>query len=262
MRIWQEASYYPPPGWEKTFANAIPGLTQICNRIESDGFETTPPDDLVFRPYRLQPDPAKIKVWIIGMDPYPQRGQANGIPFSCDQKQPSCKNIFKELVRTDPNFVEPNHGRFEPWFDQGVFMTNLAPTTVVGKSGAHTKSYTELLKVTAEALLNCNRHIIIVLMGNDAKIAKKIIGTDKGHYIEVPHPSPLNTTRPFVGSNCFLKIDAALRIYDKEPVDWSLPYDWTAELEEQYAAPSPLLGITEPLEGFVENEEDFGQPIY
>ncbi|XGW18749.1 hypothetical protein V3C99_002949 [Haemonchus contortus] len=182
-----------------------------------------PPRDEIFSAFNLTPL-NKIRVVIIGQDPYHGVGQAHGLSFSVKKgvpPPPSLKNIYKELSADIPGFVVPDHGFLEKWALQGVFMLNATLTVESGKANSHEKigwqKFTD--KVISLISLN-NTGVVFLLWGGFARKKKSLIDSKKHAVIETAHPSPLSANKWF-GCRCFSKTNAELSRMGKPIIDWN-----------------------------------------
>jgi len=182
---------------------------------------------LVMRAF--EEDPNKIKVVLVGQDPYPTRGDAIGLAFAMEQgrKMPrSLVNIANEL-KTDLPEVEVNIASpdLSSWTNQGVLLLNTSLTTRVGETGAHSKLGWEEFTYGALLELSKRNKLVLILWGKPAiALGRKLSESSKQgqlHLIESVHPSPLSAYRGFFGSKPFSKANAALLSMGLEPIDWS-----------------------------------------
>lgn len=164
----------------------------------------------------------KVKVVILGQDPYHEPGQAHGLSFSVKKGiliPPSLRNIYKEL-HDDIGFQIPSHGYLEHWAKQGVLLLNTVLTVQQHNAGSHRGKGWEMLTDEIIRLLNNRQEpMVFILWGANAR-SKKALITNKNHLIlEAPHPSPLSAHRGFFGGKYFSRANAFLR----EPIDWQIP---------------------------------------
>lgn len=168
----------------------------------------------------------KVKVVIIGQDPYHGPGQAHGLSFSVREGvrfPPSLLNIFKEL-KADLGIEMPKSGDLTHWAEQGVLLLNAVLTVENGKAAAHQGRGWELFTDQVIQTLNQNReHIVYLLWGSYAQKKAAFVDRSKNLVLESPHPSPLSAHRGFFGSKPFSKINAYLRQHGIKEIDWSLP---------------------------------------
>lgn len=167
----------------------------------------------------------KVKVVIIGQDPYHGENEAEGLSFSVKKgiaKPPSLINIFTEL-RDDLGYKIPNNGSLEPWAKEGVLLLNSTLTVVKDTPKSHSNKGWEIF--TDEVIKIINKKttpVVFVLWGSDARSKKSLI-TNKIHYIiESPHPSPLSAYRGFFGSKPFSKANNFLIKNNIQPVNWEI----------------------------------------
>lgn len=208
-----------------------PELDAIIQKIQSESDITPEPED-IFNFAKWTPI-NKIKVVIIGQDPYPTRGDAHGLSFSSDAKNipNSLRTIYKCLINYNLLKRMPKISNLTGWAYQGVLLLNKSLSTVVGESNAHKKiwkNYTNnIVKQICKYADNHNRKYIWMLWGNDAKEVAADI--DKNHYVmEYTHPSPLADSRlseemKFVNCNHFKAANDILKADKISPIDWN-PY--------------------------------------
>lgn len=167
----------------------------------------------------------KVKVVIIGQDPYHGPDQAHGMCFSVKKgikPPPSLKNIYKELAE-DIDFKIPDHGFLEPWAKQGVLLLNSVLTVEDGKAGSHQKKGWEEFTDSVIKILNDKKeNLIFILWGAPAQKKAKVVDETKHFILKSPHPSPLAAYRGFFGSKPFSKTNKLLQSIGSKPIDWSL----------------------------------------
>lgn len=167
----------------------------------------------------------KVKVVILGQDPYHGPNQAHGLSFSVKPEvkiPPSLKNIYKELHH-DLGCPIPNHGYLQSWAKQGVLMLNTVLTVQAGKANSHRGMGWETF--TNEVIRTLNQReepIIFVLWGNPAQKKRALIDEEKHGIILSTHPSPLSAHRGFLGSRPFSKINALLENSGQSPIHWCI----------------------------------------
>lgn len=181
------------------------------------------PEDC-FSAFKLTPF-NKVKVVILGQDPYHGPNQAHGLCFSVKpgvKIPPSLVNIYKEL-KSDLGINPPANGYLEGWARQGVLLLNSTLTVESGMAGSHQKKGWEQFTDRAIELLNEEReHLVFVLWGAYAQKKGSFIDTKKHLVIKSPHPSPLSSHRGFFGSRPFSKINRYLKSKGISPIDWEL----------------------------------------
>lgn len=168
----------------------------------------------------------KVKVVILGQDPYHGPGQAHGLCFSVQpgvRPPPSLVNIYKEM-KADLNIDAPNHGFLVPWAQQGVLLLNSVLTVECHKPASHQNRGWEKFTDQIIRRLNDEREgIAFLLWGSYAQKKGAFIDRKRHLVIESPHPSPLSAHRGFFGSRPFSKINAYLEGQGQSPIDWRLP---------------------------------------
>ncbi|MBT2600874.1 MULTISPECIES: uracil-DNA glycosylase [unclassified Oceanobacillus] len=168
----------------------------------------------------------KVKVVILGQDPYHGPNQAHGLSFSVQPGitiPPSLKNIFKELTH-EFGISMPNHGHLTYWAKQGVLLLNNVLTVREGKAHSHRGQGWELFTDKVIQTLNQKEHpVVFLLWGGAAQKKGELIDTNKHIILKAPHPSPLSAYRGFFESNHFSLANQILRKNNVEEIDWSLP---------------------------------------
>jgi uracil-DNA glycosylase len=167
----------------------------------------------------------KVKVVIIGQDPYHTPGHAHGLAFSTlsDKIPPSLKNIFKELDNEGLLSEVPSHGNLQYWADQGVLLLNSILTVEERKPLSHNYIGWKLLTdVTIHRLSNLNRGIIFLLWGNYAQTKEMYIDKSTNYILKTSHPSPFSARFGFFGCNHFIKTNILLEQQGKEPIIWQI----------------------------------------
>ena len=184
-----------------------------------------PPGNEIFAAFNRTPFD-KVKVIIIGQDPYHGLQQANGLCFSVSYgipHPPSLVNIFKEL-ESDLNYPYPKSGDLKPWADQGVLLLNAALTVRKGEANSHSKiGWEQFTDKVIYALSSKKNHLIFLLWGGFAKRKGKIIDRSKHHILESGHPSPLSANKGhWFNNKHFSKTNQLLVMQGKEPINWQL----------------------------------------
>lgn len=167
----------------------------------------------------------KVKVVILGQDPYHNENQSHGLCFSVKpgvKIPPSLVNIYKEL-NTDLGYEIPNHGYLEHWAEQGVLLLNTVLTVRAHEANSHKgKGWETFTDAILEELNSQDRPIVFILWGSPAQQKKKLLNNPMHHILEAPHPSPLSSYRGFFGSKPFSKANELLQAQGVEPVDWCI----------------------------------------
>ena len=191
---------------------------------EKQKYTVYPPGPLIFNAFNKTPFD-KVKVVIIGQDPYHEPGQAHGLCFSVQDGVPHPKsliNIFKEL-HEDVGFVIPKNGNLEKWTEQGVFLLNATLTVRAHEAGSHQNHGWERFTDAAISKLSMLREgLVFLLWGNYAKQKEVLIDTSKHHILTTVHPSPLSASRGFFGCKHFSKTNEILRKLGKTEINWQL----------------------------------------
>ncbi|HPU62683.1 MAG TPA: uracil-DNA glycosylase [Mobilitalea sp.] len=183
-----------------------------------------PKADDIFNAFHLTPL-SKVKVVIIGQDPYHNENQAHGLCFSVKPHvdiPPSLMNIFKEL-RDDLGCYIPNNGCLEKWARQGVLLLNTVLTVRAHSPLSHQGRGWEIFTdAVIRAVNDLDRPVVFILWGKPAQSKKKMLTNSKHLILEAPHPSPLSASRGFFGSRPFSKTNEFLIKNNIEPIDWQI----------------------------------------
>jgi uracil-DNA glycosylase len=184
-----------------------------------------PPEDDVFQALELVPY-ERVKVLILGQDPYHGPGQAHGLAFSVRPgvtPPPSLRNLFKEL-HEEAGCAIPNHGYLVPWAKQGVLLLNAVLTVRAAEPNSHKgKGWEKFTDAVIHAVNHRPHRVVFVLWGGYAARKAELIDRDRHVIVQSAHPSPLSAKRGFFGSRPFSQVNAALEQSGQSPVDWCLP---------------------------------------
>lgn len=206
---------------EKPYMQA---LRHFLKEEKSAGKVIFPPSPLIFNAFNHTPFD-KVRVVIIGQDPYHGDSQAHGLSFSVPKgiaPPPSLVNIFKE-ISSDLNIKMSRNGDLTPWADQGVLLLNATLTVEQAKAGAHQGRGWEAFTDAAIAALNAHREgLVFVLWGSYAQKKGAFIDEKKHLVLKSPHPSPLSAHRGFFGNRQFSTINQYLIQRGQTPIDWQL----------------------------------------
>lgn len=168
----------------------------------------------------------KVKVVILGQDPYHEPHQAHGCSFSVlpgVPVPPSLQNIYKEL-QADLGYPPVHHGYLKHWADQGVLLLNSVLTVRAGQAFSHRgHGWEKLTDAAIKALSDRPQPVVFILWGRAARNKKALIDTSRNIVLESAHPSPLSAHRGFFGSRPFSKTNRALKSMGEQPIDWQLP---------------------------------------
>jgi uracil-DNA glycosylase len=181
-----------------------------------------PPGKLIFNAFNHTPLD-KVKVVIIGQDPYHGPGQANGLCFSVApgvRLPPSLQNIFKER-QSDLDKPIPLNGSLEHWADQGVLLLNATLTVRARTPGSHqNKGWEIFTDAVIRQVAESKEGIVFILWGSYAQKKGEFIDRQKHYVIQSPHPSPFSANRGFFGSRPFSKCNEFLRSKGLQEIDW------------------------------------------
>lgn len=181
------------------------------------------PDD-IFNAFAFTPL-SKVKVVILGQDPYHEPGQAHGLCFSVKPEvaiPPSLVNIYQEL-REDCGCYIPNNGYLKKWADQGVMLLNTVLTVQAHAANSHRNiGWEEFTDAAIRALNEQDRPIVFILWGRPAQSKKAMLNNPQHLILEAPHPSPLSAYRGFFGSRPFSKTNKFLQEHGLDPIDWQI----------------------------------------
>ncbi len=215
-------------GWKEVLKDEFekpyfPALKDFLIKERSQ-YTVYPPGPQIFAAFNQTPF-EKVKVVILGQDPYHGPGQAHGLSFSVPRgiaPPPSLINIFKEL-KTDLDIPFPGHGNLEKWALQGVLLLNATLTVRANNAGSHQKKGWETFTDRAIELLSQKKNkLVFLLWGNYARQKTAIIDSSKHLVLTAVHPSPLSASRGFFGCRHFSRTNDYLLQHEIEPVDWNL----------------------------------------
>jgi len=214
------------PGWAEALAPVAGDIAAMGERLRAEvaqGRGYLPAGERVLRAFQRPLD--RVRVLVVGQDPYPTPGHPIGLSFAVDAHvRPlprSLQNIYREL-QDDLGIQPAPHGDLSAWSDQGVMLLNRVLTVRPGEPASHRGWGWE--KVTEHAirtLVAREAPLVAVLWGNDARGLKPMLGATP--VVESPHPSPLSASRGFFGSRPFSRVDALLEQQGAAPVDWRIP---------------------------------------
>ncbi len=199
---------------------------EILTNYVRNAYQTSvvyPPAGKIFEAFNRTPFD-KVKVVILGQDPYHEPGQAHGLCFSVQpgiQVPPSLVNIYKELGQEYQLDYSQRNGDLSHWADQGVLLLNATLTVQAGMAGSHQGKGWETFTDAAIAAISQHReHVVFLLWGSYARQKGRVIDRTKHLVLEAPHPSPLSVYRGFFGCNHFVKANQYLQQNGLEPIRW------------------------------------------
>jgi uracil-DNA glycosylase len=214
------------PGWKEQLKEEFnkPYFTLLTDFVRSEyaAQKIYPPGNLIFNAFEKCPFD-KVKVVILGQDPYHEAGQAHGLCFSVPDGvsfPPSLRNIFKE-IQNDLGIPIPDSGNLLRWADQGVFLLNATLTVRAQQAGSHQKKGWETFTDKVIYTLSESReHIVFLLWGAYAQRKGEMINSGKHLILNAVHPSPLSAHRGFFGNHQFSKTNEYLLVHGKKPIIW------------------------------------------
>jgi len=197
-------------------------LTEFVRNEYSGNTPIYPPARLIFNAFDHCPFD-KVKVVILGQDPYHGAGQANGLCFSVNkgiQFPPSLMNIFKE-ISSDTGAPIPQDGDLTRWSDQGVLLLNATLTVRAAQAGSHQRrGWEEFTDTAIRQLASLRENIVFILWGSYAQKKGAFIERAKHLVLTSPHPSPLSAYQGFFGNHHFSKANQYLTEHGKAPIIW------------------------------------------
>lgn len=203
-----------------------PYYAQLYRFVKEEYSKTLvfPPADEIFSAFHLTPL-SKVKVVIIGQDPYHNVGQAHGLCFSVRpdvEVPPSLVNIYKEL-QTDCGCRIPNNGYLVKWAEQGVLLLNTVLTVRAHQANSHKgQGWEKFTDAIIQAVNEQDRPIVYLLWGRPAQSKMPMLTNPKHKVLTAPHPSPLSASRGFFGCRHFSQANAFLEENGLAPIDWQI----------------------------------------
>lgn len=217
------------PGWGKVLKSEFEKdyFSQIVLHLKTEkaqGKTIYPPGAYIFNAFNTTPL-EKVKVVILGQDPYHGPGQAHGLCFSVQNgvpPPPSLINIFKEL-QDDIGIPVPAHGNLSAWAQQGVFLLNASLTVRAAEPMSHSKiGWANFTDAVIKKISAAKQHVVFILWGRFAQEKKSLIDETKHCILKAAHPSPLSAHQGFFGCKHFSKTNEYLVSKGIDPVNWSL----------------------------------------
>ena len=215
-------------GWKKILIDEFqsPGFNELKEFLVKETSSQTiyPPGKLIFNAFQHTPFD-KVKVVILGQDPYHGTGQAHGLSFSVPpgiKPPPSLVNIFKEL-QNDLGIPKPANGNLESWADQGVLLLNATLTVRAGEAGSHqNQGWETFTNSVIEKISQQKSKVVFLLWGKFAQAKESLVDGDKHLVLKAAHPSPFSAYKGFLGCGHFSKANNYLEQNGIDPVNWSL----------------------------------------
>jgi uracil-DNA glycosylase len=217
------------PGWKELLKEEFnkPYFEQIALHLKtekSQGKTIYPPGSQIFNAFDITPID-KVKVVILGQDPYHGPRQAHGLCFSVQDgvpPPPSLVNIFKEL-QEDIGIRIPNHGNLTKWAQQGVFLLNASLTVRAAEPMSHAKiGWASFTDTVIKKISDEKEHLVFMLWGKFAQDKRVLVNATKHLVLRAPHPSPLSAHNGFFGCKHFSKANEYLMSKGIDPIDWQL----------------------------------------
>jgi len=213
------------PAWKKALKGEFdkPYWESLTKSVKEQYTNTKvyPPARNIFRSFDLCPFD-KVKVVIVGQDPYHGVSQANGLSFSVNDGvslPPSLQNIYKE-IHNDLGITPSSSGDLSRWASQGVLMLNSVLTVLANKPASHSGLGWEQFTDAVIQSLNANRsHVVYLLWGRYAQAKGEVIDRNKNLVLESAHPSPYSVTN-FFGNHHFSRCNEYLVKHGMSPIDW------------------------------------------
>lgn len=199
-------------------------ITEHLKTEKAQGKTIYPPGPLIFNAFEKTPFD-KVKVVILGQDPYHGPGQAMGLSFSVPDgvpPPPSLINIFKEL-HDDTGVPIPKSGNLEKWALQGVLLLNASLTVRAGEPMSHSRiGWHIFTDCVISKISELKQHVVFLLWGKFAQEKQALINAKKNHILKSAHPSPLSANHGFFGCRHFSKTNHYLMEHKEDPIDWAL----------------------------------------
>ncbi|MFH1121711.1 MAG: uracil-DNA glycosylase [Bacteroidota bacterium] len=216
------------PEWKEALKEEfhMPYFESLRNFLleEKKHYLIYPPGPKIFEAFNRTPF-SKVKVVMLGQDPYHGTGQAHGLCFSVPagvDYPPSLQNILKEL-ESDLGIPFPGSGDLTPWADQGVLLLNATLTVRANQAGSHQgHGWEQFTDSVIRHLSDQQNGLVFMLWGNYARNKKSIIDARRHCILEAPHPSPLSVYRGFFGCRHFSSANQWLEDKGQIPVNWGL----------------------------------------
>ena len=205
-----------------------PYFQQIMQFVDTEraaGKTIYPPEQDVFNAFTFTAFD-KVKVVILGQDPYHGPNQAHGLCFSVQRDlnpPPSLVNIYKELASDISDFTVPQHGFLQSWAEQGVLMLNTVLTVEQAQAHSHAKIGWERFTDAVIQQLSDHCHgVVFILWGSHGQKKGAVIDKQKHYVLSAPHPSPLSAYRGFFGCKHFSQTNDLLRQQNKKTINWQV----------------------------------------
>jgi len=218
------------PGWESVLAQELEkpymqALREFLKEEKARGEQVYPKSSDVFNAFRHTPLD-KVKVVLLGQDPYHGPGQAHGLSFSVQKGvavPPSLRNMYKELATDVPGFQIPAHGDLTSWADQGVLLLNATLTVRAHQAASHQgKGWETFTNHVITELSARKQGLVFLLWGKFAQNKAQLIDSGKHNLLKAAHPSPLSAHNGFFGCRHFSKTNEILLAEGQTDIDWQI----------------------------------------
>jgi uracil-DNA glycosylase len=199
-------------------------LTETLRSEKASGKIIYPPGNLIFNAFNRTPF-EKVKVVLLGQDPYHGPGQAHGLCFSVQagiKTPPSLMNMYKEMRSDLGIVVNTEHGDLTRWADQGVLMLNASLTVRANEPNSHSNiGWADFTDAVIRKLSESQKGLVFLLWGRFAQEKRTLIDGTKHHLLTAAHPSPFSADKGFFGCRHFSKTNEILIREGKDPIDWN-----------------------------------------
>ena len=230
LKSFQPMSISPTidPSWKAVLADEFksPYFLELKNFLleEKARYIVYPPGSSIFEAFNKTPFD-KVKVVLIGQDPYHGQGQAHGLCFSVNEglkPPPSLVNIFKELA-DDLGIPFPKSGNLEPWAKQGVLLLNATVTVRANQAGSHqNKGWEHFTNAVIKIVSTQKKGLVFLLWGKYAQAKEELIDKSKHYILKAAHPSPFSAYNGFFGCKHFSQTNELLRKQGLQEIDWRI----------------------------------------
>ncbi|MFZ9661149.1 MAG: uracil-DNA glycosylase [Chitinophagaceae bacterium] len=218
------------PGWKEILKEEFKKeyFLQIVTWLKTEKISSRPvypPGSLIFNAFNQTPFD-KVRVVLIGQDPYHGPGQAMGMSFSVPKgikPPPSLQNIFKEIQNDLGIQMAPNYGDLTSWAKQGVLLLNAALTVRANEPMSHSKiGWMDFTDAVIKKISDQKNHVIFLLWGKFAQEKQILIDETRHFVLKAAHPSPFSAEKGFFGCKHFSKVNQLLVKNGLDPIDWKL----------------------------------------
>lgn len=219
------------PGWKQALKQEFskPYFQQVVTFLKTEKLQNKviyPPGSLIFNAFDQTPFD-KVKVVLLGQDPYHGPGQAHGLCFSVAdgvQPPPSLINIYKEIETDIGVGMSPRYGNLTKWAQQGVLLLNAFLTVRANEPASHSKiGWEEFTNAVIKKISDDKRGVVFLLWGKFAQEKQVLIDETRHYVLKAAHPSPFSADKGFFGCRHFSKTNTLLMQQGLEPIDWKLP---------------------------------------